>query len=166
MVVVPQRTIFGSCGPSRSFRPLSRGHLELASRDPNAQPKLSPNYFSHPQDRKIAVEGIKLARKMASAQPLSDFIQAEHLPGVATESDEEIEAYLVENGGCVSHQVGTCKMGVDNQAIVDSELRVRGIENLRVIDASIMPTLISGNTNAATIMIGEKGVAMIKDTHQ
>lgn len=144
-------------------RPMSRGHLELASPDHRQQPKLMPNYFSHPQDRKIAVEGVKLTRKLATAQPLAGFIEAEHLPGVNTASDKDIEDYLIENGGCVSHQVGTCKMGSDENAVVDNELRVRGVRNLRVIDASIMPSLVSGNTNAAAIMIGEKGAELVKN---
>lgn len=143
-------------------RPESRGEITLRSANPLDQPKLSPNYFSHERDRLIAVEGLKLARRMAAAAPLSQFVIEEHLPGSATASDAEIEDYLVRNGGCVSHQVGTCKMGTDQMAVVDPELKVHGIERLRVADASIMPTLISGNTNAPTIMIGEKAADLIR----
>jgi choline dehydrogenase len=143
-------------------RPASRGEISLRSADPHDMPKLAPNYFSDERDRRIAVEGLKLARRMAASKPLADFVIEEHLPGSATASDADIEGYLVKNGGCVSHQVGTCKMGTDAMAVVDPELRVLGIEGLRVADASIMPTLISGNTNAPTIMIGEKAVDLIR----
>ncbi len=145
-------------------RPHSRGEIRLRSSDPADPPKLFPNYFSEEADRLLAVEGLKLARRMASEGPLSDYIIDEHLPGNETASDQDIEAYLVENGGCVSHQVGTCKMGTDKMAVVDNALRVHGVENLRVVDASIMPTLISGNTNAPTIMIAEKAAAEIRDS--
>lgn len=143
-------------------RPESRGELTLRSADPHEAPRLAPNYFSAERDRKIAVEGLKLARRMAACPPLSGFVIDEHLPGAATAADGQILDYLVKNGGCVSHQVGTCKMGDDALAVVDPALRVHGIGGLRVIDASIMPTLISGNTNAPTIMIAEKGAAMIR----
>lgn len=142
-------------------RPASRGELTLRSADPHDAPRLFPNYFSDEGDRRIAVEGLKLARRMAASAPLKDFIIAEHLPGSATATDAEIENYLVENGGCVSHQVGTCKMGTDAMAVVDPKLAVRGITGLRVVDASVMPTLVSGNTNAATIMIAEKAADLI-----
>ena len=142
-------------------RPQSRGRLSLASSDPFAAPRLAPNYFSNEADRRILVEGLKLARRIAATPPLADFISSEHLPGSDIRSDDEIEAFFRENGGCVSHQVGTCKMGNDRMAVVDNRLRVHGLQGLRVADASIMPTLISGNTNAASIMIGEKAAHMI-----
>jgi len=144
-------------------RPQSRGRMALASSDPFVPPRLAPNYFSHEADRRIAVEGMKLARRIAATPPLADFISAEHLPGDDVRSDDEIEGYFRETGGCVSHQVGTCKMGTDRMAVVDSRLRVHGLRGLRVADASIMPTLISGNTNAAAIMIGEKAAHMIAE---
>jgi choline dehydrogenase len=143
-------------------RPRSRGRLALASADPMVPPRLMPNYFSDEIDRRIAVAGLKLARRIAAAPPLADFITTEHLPGPGIRDDAEIEAYFRENGGCVSHQVGTCKMGSDSMAVVDDHLRVHGIAGLRVIDASIMPNLISGNTNAAAIMIGEKGADLVR----
>lgn len=148
------------------IRPRSRGRLSLASNDPAAPPLLAPNYFAEEADRRIAVEGLKLARRIAATPPLADFISSEHLPGRDVQSDDEIEAYFRETGGCVSHQVGTCKMGGDPMAVVDSHLRVHGIQGLRVADASIMPILISGNTNAAAIMIGEKASALILDNHR
>lgn len=142
-------------------RPNSRGQITLRSPDPYDQPRLEPNYFSDERDRRTAVEGLKLARRMAASRPLADFVISEHLPGSETATDQQIEDYLVENGGCVSHQVGTCKMGTDAMAVVDPNLRVHGVGGLRVVDASIMPTLISGNTNAPTIMIAEKAAAAI-----
>ena len=143
-------------------RPESRGQLTLRSPDPHDVPRLAPNYFSAERDRRIAVEGLKLARRLAETGPLRDFIIAEHLPGSETETDGQILDYLVANGGCVSHQVGTCKMGTDPMAVVDPSLRVHGVDGLRVVDASIMPTLISGNTNAPTIMIAEKAADLIR----
>ena len=143
-------------------RPRSRGRMALASADPSQPPLLAPNYFSDEADRRILVDALKLARRIAATAPLADFISAEHLPGADIQSDDEIEAYFRENGGCVSHQVGTCKMGVDAMAVVDDSLRVHGLDGLRVADASIMPTLISGNTNAAAIMIGEKAADLIQ----
>lgn len=145
------------------LRPRSRGRITLRSADPQDQPRLQPNYFSDPQDRRIAVEGLKLARRMAATPPLSGFVIDEHLPGSATASDADIEQYLIEQGGCVSHQVGTCRMGTDPLAVVDPRLRVHGVSGLRVADASVMPTLVSGNTNAATVMIGEKAAALIRE---
>ncbi|MEW5420596.1 GMC family oxidoreductase [Amorphus sp. 3PC139-8] len=144
-------------------RPRSRGYLTLRSPDPADPPRLYPNYFSDPTDRHIAVEGLKLARRMAATAPLSGFVVDEHLPGAETATDDEIEIYLRDNGGCVSHQAGTCRMGQDESAVVDERLRVQGVQGLRVVDASIMPRLISGNTNAATIMIAEKAADMIRE---
>jgi choline dehydrogenase len=145
-----------------ALRPRSRGAMALASADPSVPPRLSPNYFSDEADRKVLVEGFKLARRMAATSPLADFITSEHLPGPDVNTDDEIEAYFREQGGCVSHQVGTCKMGDDRLAVVAPDLSVHGVSGLRVVDASIMPTLISGNTNAATIMIAEKGAELIR----
>jgi choline dehydrogenase len=142
-------------------RPRGRGSMSLRSADATDRPLLRPSYFDDEVDRRILIEGMKLARAMAKSKPLADFIIAEHLPGPDVSTDDEVEAYFRENGGCVSHQVGTCKMGIDAMAVVDPELRVHGIEGLRVADASIMPTLISGNTNAATIMIGEKAADVL-----
>ncbi|WP_322102488.1 GMC family oxidoreductase [Paraburkholderia sp. J41] len=143
-------------------RPRSRGWLGLRSPDPAAPPQIHPNYFADPHDRELLVRGLRLARKLAVAKPLAGFVESEHLPGIDVDSDRDIEQYFRENGGCVSHQVGTCRMGNDAQAVVDAQLRVRGVAGLRVADASIMPTLVSGNTNAATIMIGEKAADLIR----
>jgi choline dehydrogenase len=143
-------------------RPRSRGWLGLRSPDPAEAPQIYPNYFADAHDRELLVRGLKLARRLAAAQPLAGFIESEHLPGIDVDSDREVEQYFRENGGCVSHQVGTCRMGSDADSVVDPQLRVRGVAGLRVADASIMPTLVSGNTNAATIMIGEKAADLIR----
>ncbi len=143
-------------------RPRSRGSITLRSANPEEPPVMRPNYFADPHDRQLLIGGLKLARRMAAAEPLARFITSEHLPGIDVDSDAAVEAYFREHGGCVSHQIGTCKMGTDEMAVVDPELRVRGVTGLRVADASIMPTLISGNTNATTIMIGEKAADLIR----
>ena len=147
-------------------RPESRGHIKLKSANPKDKPVIAPNYFSAEKDREIAVGGMKLARKLARAQPLADYINEEFAPGDDVRTDDEIEAYFKEQGGCVSHQVGTCKMGIDDMAVVDPKLRVKGVTGLRVVDASIMPKLISGNTNAPTIMIAEKAADLVRASRQ
>ncbi|QUX97166.1 choline dehydrogenase [Marinomonas sp. CT5] len=143
------------------IRPKSRGEIKLKSSNPKDTPLLMPNYFSHEYDRSVLLGGFKLAREIANKSPLKKFILSEHLPGKDINTDDEILDYFRMNGGCVSHQVGTCKMGSDKMAVVDSKLRVYGIRKLRVADASIMPTEISGNTNAACLMIGEKAADFI-----
>jgi choline dehydrogenase len=142
--------------------PRSRGRIELSSSDPAAPPKMWPNYMSDEYDRKVMIEGLKLMRKVAASQPLAKYVTAEHLPGTNVQSDDEIENYFRENGGSVSHQIGTCRMGSDSLGVVDVELKVRGVTGLRVVDASIMPTLNSGGVNATAIMIGEKAAEMIR----
>ncbi len=108
------------------------------------------------------MEAIKLSRKVAEKAAIAAVIEAEYAPGKAVQSDDEILAYARQTGLSIAHQVGTCKMGQDSMAVVDTSLKVHGIEGLRVVDASIMPTLISGNTNAPTIMIAEKAADMIR----
>ena len=143
-------------------RPASRGTIRLASADPLDQPLIDPAYLTDPADMPLFVAGIRRTRQMLAAKPLGDLLGRELGPGGGAESDEAIAAYVSERGsGTIFHPVGTCKMGVDAAAVVDPTLRVRGLEGLRVADASIMPTLIGGNTNAPTIMIAEKAAAMI-----
>jgi len=144
-----------------ALRPRSRGSIELRSSNPLDPPLLKPNYFTDAYDRAVVVNGFKLSRRVADVKPLADFIAAEHLPGKDVQTEDEIEAYFRENGGSVSHQIGTCKMGSDEMAVVDAQLRVRGLSGLRVADASIMPAEISGNTNAACFMIGERAADFI-----
>jgi choline dehydrogenase len=143
-------------------RPESRGTLRLNSADPAQPPRMQPNYLSAEADRRVLVAAIKMARMVAQHEPIRGHIVSEHAPGAEAASDDEILAYARETGLSIAHQVGTCRMGVDPAAVVDPQLRVHGLQGLRVIDASVMPTLISGNTNAPTIMIAEKAAHMIR----
>ena len=138
------------------LRPESRGEIRLKSADPAAAPAMIPNYLSDEVDQRTIVAGLKLCRQILAGPQLQHFIEAEFQPGPAVASDAELLDYARRRGGTVYHPTSTCKMGVDAMAVVDPALRVRGIEGLRVADASVMPTVVSGNTNAATIMIGEK----------
>jgi choline dehydrogenase len=143
------------------LRPESRGHVGLRSSDPADAPVIVHNYYDTPADRALNRYALRLARKL-HAQSAFDPYRGEELdPGVACQSDGEIDAYLARYVSSHYHPVGTCKMGTDAMAVVDPKLRVHGLGGLRVIDASIMPRLVGANTNAATIMIGEKGADMI-----
>ncbi len=146
-----------------ALRPRSRGHLELSCNDPLAKPRIYANYLSEPDDLKLLVECVKVAREIFASAALSPFAGDEFLPGADVNSTPEIEAFVRRKAETIYHPVGTCKMGQDSLAVVDHQLRVRGVSGLRVVDASIMPTLISGNTNAPTIMIAEKASDMILD---
>ncbi|MES1923748.1 GMC family oxidoreductase N-terminal domain-containing protein [Salinisphaera sp. T31B1] len=143
------------------LRPESRGELSIQSRDPRMQPKIQANYLSTATDRDCAVGGIKLARALAATEALRAYIDCEVLPGTAHRDDEALLEHAREKGATIYHPSGTCKMGTDAQAVVDPQLRVHGVERLRVVDCSIMPTLISGNTNAPTAMIAEKAADYI-----
>ncbi len=142
-------------------RPDSRGTIMAASSDPLARPAIRPNYLSAASDRMVLAAGIRMARTIFASPALAKHSVMETLPGPAVQSDAEMEDYMRRFGNTLYHPVGTCRMGEGPGAVVDSRLRVRGIGGLRVIDASVMPALTSGNTNAPTIMIGEKGAAMI-----
>ena len=144
------------------LRPKSIGTVSLASPDPVAAPSIDPKYFDHPDDLDAMVDGFKLTRKIMDAPALAN-IRTGELYTAAVHTDDEIREELRNRADTIYHPVGTCKMGSDPMAVVDSRLRVRGIERLRVVDASIMPTLIGGNTNAPTIMIGEKAADMIRE---
>ncbi|HEV2546930.1 MAG TPA: choline dehydrogenase [Stellaceae bacterium] len=143
------------------LRPESRGEVRLASADPLAPPLIDPNYLASGYDLKILIAGIRQGREILAASPFHPFLADERIPGAAVTSDAELEDFIRTTAETEYHPVGTCKMGGDPTAVVDERLRVRGIQGLRVIDASIIPTLVSGNTNAPTIMIGEKGAAMM-----
>lgn len=145
-------------------RPQSAGRLRLRSANPLDSPAIEANYFSAPQDMDVMVEGIRLARRIAQAPAFRRYRGNERMPGSDAQSDDDLRAYVRQNAQTLYHPVGTCKMGPasDPMAVVDPELRVRGIEGLRVIDASIMPTIPGGNTNAPTIMIAEKGADMVR----
>ena len=143
------------------LRPESRGHLRITSADPFAAPDIQPNYLAAQKDRDVIVAGLKAVRNIMSQPAIQPFITEEYEPGPGCVSDTEILDYIRERGRTSFHPTTTCRMGTDTTAVVDERLRVRGIQGLRVIDASIMPALVSGNTNAPTIMIGEKGADMI-----
>jgi choline dehydrogenase len=141
--------------------PRSRGRLAIRSSDPFAAPLIEPRYLSSQVDRQVMVEGVKILREIHRQPAFRDQWDNEVLPGAAAVSDEDILRFVREHGGTVFHPCGTCCMGADDTAVVDPHLRVRGIEALRVIDASTMPTITSANTNAASIMIAEKGAALV-----
>ncbi len=144
-----------------NLRPESRGEVTINSADPTQLPKIIPNYLSTESDRKIAIDSIKVARKIAGADSLKKHILDEYVPGQSFISDEELLEAAKNNSQSIYHPVGTCKMGDDENSVVDEQLKVHGISGLRVVDASIMPELVSGNTNAPTMMIAEKAAEMI-----
>ena len=149
-----------------NLRPTSRGYLRLRSRDPADRPVIKLNYLSTEQDRRIAISSIRLTRRIAAQPALAPFHPAEYLPGPAVRDDDEqtLVKAAGDIGTTIFHPVGTAKMGLNSDplTVVDERLRVAGIERLRVIDASVMPTITSGNTNAPTMMIAEKGAALIR----
>lgn len=143
------------------LRPESRGTIKIKSADPGAHPAIHPNYLTDPIDQQTAIASIKTARDIFGADALSGYRGEELLPGNTIQSDDEVLEYCRLSGITIYHPVGTCKMGSDTMAVVDSELKVHGLTGLRVVDASVMPRLVSGNTNAPTIMIAEKAADMI-----
>lgn len=144
------------------LRPESRGEIRLKSPDPFDAPAVHPNYLATETDQRTLVAGLKLIRRILATPPMQSFIEAEFQPGLEVGSDEELLDYARRRGGTVYHPTSTCKMGNDAMAVVNPELRVHGISGLRVADASIMPTVVSGNTNAAAIMIGERAADMVR----
>jgi choline dehydrogenase len=143
------------------LRPESRGSLRIRSADPLAPPEIRINYLSTEVDRTANVEGLKILRKILQAPALKSYVVEEFEPGAKVSTDEELLNFCRKRGSTVYHPTSTCRMGSDPLAVVDQRLRVRGIEGLRVVDASIMPDLVSGNTNAAVIMIAERASDMI-----
>jgi choline dehydrogenase len=143
------------------LRPESRGSLRIGSADPAAAPEIRINYLATETDRAAFIEGLKILRGILAAPALKPFTVEEVDPGVKVASDEDLLNFCRRTGSTVYHPASTCRMGNDPLAVVDQRLRVRGIEGLRVVDASIMPDLMSGNTNAPTIMIAEKASDMI-----
>ena len=150
-----------SIGPTL-LRPKSRGRITLHSADPLAPPAIHPNYLSEESDVCVLVQGIRLARRFAQAKAFASYCGGEYCPGKHMQSEEALAAYVRKAAETVYHPVGTCKMGHDAMAVVDDQLRVQGVQGLRVVDASIMPTLIGGNTNATTLMIAEKAADLIR----
>ncbi|MBF7052912.1 choline dehydrogenase [Halomonas sp. KAO] len=147
------------------LRPTSRGSIRITSPDPGVYPSIQPNYLSTEEDCRVAVDAIKVARRIAEQLPLAEVITEEYVPGTRYQSDEELLDAARQYSQTIYHPAGTCKMGQDTMSVVDDQLRVHGLEGLRVVDASIMPVIVSGNTNAPTIMIAEKAADMIKASH-
>src|SRR3954447_24003027 len=144
------------------MRPLSRGYVEAKSNRPSDMPAINPRYLSEESDRRAMIGGLRFARRLFDAPALKKFVREESLPGRHVQSDDELLDYARRNGGTCYHASCTCMMGQHAMAVVDDELRVHGLDGLRVIDASVMPAVTSTNTNAPTIMIAEQGAAMVR----
>ena len=145
--------------------PLSRGSIEIQSTDPAQSPKIQPNYLAHDHDQKVMVEGVKMMREIFHMNAFKNMWDKEVIPGPAIKTDGQILDYIRHNGGTVFHPVGTCRMGADTASVVDPELRVCGVEGLYVADASVMPKITSANTNAPSLMIGEKAAHHVLEHH-
>ena len=159
VVAMPQGGVtLNSC----YLRPRSRGTVRLQSADPAKMPLIDPNYLQDPIDRELTIKGLKLTQEILRQPALESFILAERLPGPDVKSDEDYFDFICTHSKTSHHCVGTCRMGPDEAAVVDTRLRFNGIKGLRIVDNSIMPTVISSNTNAAAIMIAEKAADMIK----
>jgi len=142
--------------------PKSRGWVKLASADPAAKPRILGNTLSEPEDLAAMVEGVRIARRIAGSEPLRSVTGREVYPGSEVGDDAEIEADVRRRVELIYHPVGTCRIGLDDRAVVDPDLRVRGIDGLRVADASVMPVIPGGNTNAPTIMVAERAADLIR----
>ncbi len=145
-----------------NLRPTSRGHIRIKSPDPRAHPAIRPNYLATQEDKTVAAQAIRLTRRICAAPSLARFTPEEFRPGAQLQSDAELAKAAGDIGTTIFHPVGTCKMGPDSNSVVDERLRVRGIGALRIADASVMPTITSGNTNSPVIMIAEKAADMIR----
>ncbi|WP_431299331.1 GMC family oxidoreductase [Tabrizicola sp. BL-A-41-H6] len=150
---------------SAYLRPRSRGTVRLASADPMAAPLIDPNYWADPHDREMSIRGLKMAREIIAGQALKPYVLAERLPGPEVRTDQDYFDYACRHSKTDHHPAGTCRMGSDAGAVVDPRLRFNGLARLRVVDASVMPRVVSSNTNAATIMIAEKAADMIRADH-
>jgi choline dehydrogenase len=149
-----------------NLRPTSRGHVRIQSSDPRAAPKIAPNYLSTDEDRRIAAQSLRLTRRIVmESRTMQRYEPDEFLPGPSVQSDEALAKAAGDIGTTIFHPVGTCRMGRpdDAGAVADPKLRVRGIDGLRLIDASVMPTITSGNTNSPTVMIAERGAKLLKE---
>ena len=143
------------------LRPKSRGEVTLKSADPVEDPKIDPKFLSHPDDVRDMVAGYKKMMKIMNKEPISRYTSKHVMRPIDLDDDEDIEKAIRESADTVYHPVGTCKMGGDDMSVVDNNLKVHKVKGLRVVDASIMPTLVGGNTNAPSIMIGEKASDII-----
>jgi choline dehydrogenase len=160
----PTHTFSGFTMSVCQLRPESRGHVRIRSIDPLEAPAMQPNYLSTANDRATLVAGIRLARKLAATRALAPYVKAEYRPGPSAQGDGELLEFAKNTGGTIFHPSGTCKMGDvgrDSMAVVDSALRVHGMSALRVVDCSVMPALVSGNTNVPAVMIAEKAADLI-----
>ena len=146
-----------------NLRPESRGHVHITSANKSDQPEILPNYLSAEADRRVAADSIRLTRKIMAAPAMQPYQPEEYLPGPDLTSEEELVKAAGNIGTTIFHPVSTCRMGEDEASVVDGRLRLRGFDNIRVVDASVMPTITSGNTNAPTVMIAEKGSDMIRE---
>jgi len=144
------------------LRPESLGSIHIRSADPKAQPAIRFNFLADPIDQRTMVDGFRMMRKIVDAAPMDAYRDSEHSPGASVQSDAEILSWIRSNSQTAYHPVGTCRMGPGPNAVVDDRLRVHGLEGLRVADASIFPTMPSGNTNAPSIMVGEKAADILK----
>jgi choline dehydrogenase len=160
-LIKPAQAHAFECCPS-ILHPESRGEVSLRSADPADKARILFNFYAAENDLAVMRAGIRIARTLYSTAPLSDLIAGENRPGIDVQADDELDAYLRQTADLGHHPVGTCAMGVDDRAVVDPQLRVRGVEGLRVVDASVMPRVIGGHTNAPTIMIAEKAADMIR----
>jgi choline dehydrogenase-like flavoprotein len=151
-----------------NLRPTSRGFVRIKGPDPHQAPAIQPNYLSTPEDHRVAIDSLRLARRIAGGRALAPYHPEEFVPGPHLQSDAELLAAAGDVGTTIFHPVATCRMGRadDPGAVVDPRLRVRGLDGLRVVDASVMPTITSGNTNAPAIMIAERGSDMILEDRQ
>ncbi|HRY87645.1 MAG TPA: GMC oxidoreductase, partial [Rubrivivax sp.] len=145
------------------LRPESRGHIRIRSTDPFQPPQMQPNYLSTDLDRRTAVAGVKAARAIAQSPAMRALVKRELKPGPEAGDDAALLEFCRNHGATIFHPSGTCKMGHDAMAVVDARLRVHGVPGLRVIDGSVMPTLVSGNTNGPIVMMAEKAVDMIRE---
>lgn len=148
-----------------NLQPASRGQVRVKQPDPEAAPAIDPNYLASEDDRRVAIDSLRFTRRIMAAEPLARFGPEELLPGPEYESDPELLEAAMQIGTTIFHPVGTCRMGIDPDAVVNDRLEVNGIAGLRVIDASIMPRITSGNTNAPTVMIAEKGAEFVLEDH-
>jgi choline dehydrogenase len=150
------------------LRPESRGYVRIKSRDPFEAPSMQPNYLSTELDRRTAVAGVKFARRIAATEPMATLMKREFRPGHDVNTDDEILHFCREFGATIFHPTGTARMGRANDplAVVDERLRVHGVPGLRVVDASVMPTLVSGNTNVPVVMVAERASEFILNDAQ
>ena len=143
------------------LRPKSLGSIHIQSADSTKQPRIRPNFLAEQEDRDVLVSGMKIARRIVGQAAMSHYIDHEMSPGDVTQTDEQWLDFARENGQTIYHPTGTCRMGTDERSVVDPSLKFKGIDGLRVVDASVMPAMVSGNTQAAVVMVAEKGADLI-----